>query len=171
MDINRYAMRAAAVALSLFAAAALPAQSGAQGAHNLAAPASEAAAVPGEGRVEIMVKQALLTLNDANLTNNYSVFHARLAPVFRREYSVEKFADIFKAFRDRAIDLSPIALFRPTYIEAPSLGDDGVLRMRGYFPTVPSRLYFDLAYADVGGKWMLFAINVDVKSPSQAAVR
>jgi hypothetical protein len=53
---------------------------------------------------EMLIKVSLLTFNDANLTNNYSVFHARLSKPFRDQYSPEKLAEGFKGFRDQKID-------------------------------------------------------------------
>ena len=51
--------------------------------------------VPSERPLEALVKSALLSFNDANLTGNYTVFHAKLSKPFRQQFTVEK----LKAFR------------------------------------------------------------------------
>ncbi len=117
--------------------------------------------------MEVMIKQALFTLNDANITGNYAVFHARLAPAFQRQYSAERFAEIFRAFRDNKIDIAPVAAYRPTMTEGPRIDNEGILRVNGFFPTAPSRLHFDLGYAEVDGAWKLFAIYVTLKSAKE----
>src|SRR5262245_60313669 len=62
--------------------------------------------VPPREQQEILIKTSLLTFNDANLTGNYTVLHARLATVFRNQFSAEQLADVFKSFRDQRINLS-----------------------------------------------------------------
>jgi len=52
----------------------------------LAATGAHAQRAPNTLVQQALVKVALLTFNDANLTGNYSVFHARLAKPFRDKY-------------------------------------------------------------------------------------
>jgi hypothetical protein len=57
----------------------------------LAVPAYAENALPTEQVQEKMIKTSLLTFNDANLTGNYTVLHARLAKPFREQFSPDKF--------------------------------------------------------------------------------
>ncbi len=156
-----------AASAALLVAIATVATARAQSAHSTAPAAAPTSGLPSNARMEMMIKQVLFTLNDAKLTGNYAVFHARLAPSFQRQYSVDRFAEIFQAFRDNNIDLSPMAVYRPTMTEGPRIDNEGILRVNGYFPTAPSRLHFDLGYAEVEGAWKLFAIYVTLKSAEE----
>ena len=51
-----------------------------------------------------MVKVALLTLNDANLTGNYNVLYAKMAKPFRERFSADTLKQAFKSFAGRHID-------------------------------------------------------------------
>src|ERR1700735_5544060 len=73
-----------------------------------AAPVS-AQTVPSATVQEILIKTSLLTFNDANITGNYDVFHARLAKPFRDQFPPQKLAEIFKGFRDQHVYLDLIA--------------------------------------------------------------
>ena len=53
------------------------------GALLLAGPARAENTVPSAILQEILIKTSLLTFNDANLTGNYTVMHAKLAKAFR----------------------------------------------------------------------------------------
>jgi hypothetical protein len=119
--------------------------------------------IPEAQHLEVLIKQALLMLNDANLANNYTVFHARIAPAFRRQYSVERIAAAFKVFRERGIDFALVAAHRPEMTEGPRIDSNGVLAMKGIFPTEPSRVHFDLTFANAEGKWLILGIHVNVK--------
>jgi hypothetical protein len=114
---------------------------------------------------EMLVKVSLLTFNDANLTGNYSVFHARLAKPFRDKYPPEQLAAGFKVFRDQKIDLDLVAAMQPIPVEDAKVDDRGVLRMKGYFGTQPSRVNYDLQFIMSDGEWKLFHITVNVKEP------
>ena len=39
---------------------------------------------------EILIKTSMLPLNDANLTGNYTVLHAKLAKPFRDQFSPDR---------------------------------------------------------------------------------
>src|SRR5262245_59186348 len=79
----------------------------------LAATGAHAQRAPSTLMQQMLVKVSLLSFNDANLTGNYSVFHARLAKAFRDKYSPEKVAEAFKGFRDQKLDLDLIATMQP----------------------------------------------------------
>ena len=48
--------------------------------------------VPSERALEALVKATLLTFNDANVTGNFTVFHAKLAKPFRQQFTPERLA-------------------------------------------------------------------------------
>jgi hypothetical protein len=114
---------------------------------------------------EMLIKVSLLTFNDANLTGNYSVFHARLSKPFRDKYSPEQIAAGFKGFRDQKVDLDLVAAMPPIPVEDAKVDDRGVLRIKGYFGTEPSRVNYDLQFVMSDGEWKLFHIAVNVKEP------
>jgi hypothetical protein len=132
------------------------------------APAASAAtpAKPPEGRVlEALVKTTLLSFNDAVMTGDYSVFHAKLSKPFRQQFTQEKLAQSFASFAEKGVDIGIISTFPPTFDSPPSIDSDGRLLVKGYFPTEPSRCYFDLKFIPGEGSWKLIAINVNVKKP------
>jgi len=44
-----------------------------------------------------------------------------------------------------------------------------MMRMAGFFPSVPTQVNFELAYAPVGGRWRLFALSVSFGQAAPAA--
>ena len=114
--------------------------------------------VPSERPLEALVKSALLSFNDANLTGNYTVFHAKLSKPFRQQFSVEKLKDAFKEFNEKSIDI--VSAMKPTYSTAPSVDGDGKLNVKGFFPTDPTRVNFDLSFIPSDSEWKLISINV-----------
>ena len=121
--------------------------------------------VPSERALEALVKTTLLTFNDANVTGNYEVFHAKLSKPFREQFSVERLARRFQEFNKKNIDFDVIAALKPSYDPAPKIDDQGRLLVKGHFPTEPLRVNFDLAFIPSDGEWKLISINVKIDDP------
>jgi hypothetical protein len=130
------------------------------------APAS-AQKVPSATLQEILIKTSLLTLNDAIVTGNYDVLHAKLSKPFREQFSPGKLAEVFKEFRDQHSRLDMIAAMAPISVEQPKVDDQGRLMLKGYFATTPNRVNYDLAFIMSDGEWKLVSIKVDVKKPAK----
>jgi hypothetical protein len=121
--------------------------------------------VPTERALEALVKTTLLTFNDANVTGNYEVFHAKLSKPFREQFPVERLARRFQEFNKKNIDFDVIAALKPSYDPAPKVDDEGRLLVKGHFPTEPLRVNFDLAFIPSDGNWKLISINVKIDDP------
>ena len=121
--------------------------------------------VPSERALEALVKTTLLTFNDANVTGNYEVFHAKLSKPFREQFSVERLARRFQEFSKKHVDFDIIAALKPGYDPPPKVDDDGKLLVKGSFPTEPLQVYFNLEFVPSDGEWKLIGINVKVGDP------
>ncbi len=116
--------------------------------------------LPTERGLEALVKSSLLSFNDANVTGNYTVFHAKLSKPFRQQFSPEKLKETFKEFAEKDIDIDIIAAMKPTYDPAPAIDDKGRLIVKGSFPTEPARVVFELDFIPSDAEWKLVSINV-----------
>ena len=124
--------------------------------------------VPGERALEALVKATLLSFNDANVTDNYTVFHAKLSKPFRQQFTPEKLKETFKTFADKDIDFDIIAAYKPVYDPEPRVDDEGKLLVKGWFPTEPARVAYDLKFIPSDGEWKLISINVKTeRAPSK----
>ncbi|MEI7870480.1 MAG: hypothetical protein WCK95_00115 [Alphaproteobacteria bacterium] len=130
----------------------------------LAAPAAQAQnKLPTERGLEALVKTSLLSFNDANVTGNYTVFHAKLSKPFRQQFSPEKLKETFREFAEKDIDIDIIAAMKPTYDPAPVIDGNGKLIVKGSFPTEPARVVFELDFIPSDAEWKLVRINVETK--------
>ena len=129
-----------------------------------AAPA-QAQKPPEPVQQEILIKTTLLTFNDANLTQNYSVLHSKLSKQFRDQFSPDRLKEVFKPFVEQKIDLDFIAAKAPLPAKAADIDDRGVLSLNGHFDSKPSHVFYDLGYVMSEGEWKPIKINVNVKPP------
>jgi hypothetical protein len=130
-------------------------------------PAQAENTLPSAQRQEILIKTTLLTFNDANLTGNYEVMHAKLAKAFRDKFSPDKLKQAFKSFIEQKVDLAPIVLKPPVATTESKIDGGGTLQLRGYFETAPSRVHYELDYVPSEGEWKPIGLNVRVKPANE----
>src|SRR5262245_16387774 len=123
--------------------------------------------IPNKAAQEVLIKTTLLTFNDANVTGNYTVLHAKGAKPFRDQFPPERLKEVFKAFVDNHIDFDIIAARTPLTTQEAKINDEGVLSLQGYFDTTPNHVYYDLNYILSEGEWKPIKINVNVKAPDK----
>lgn len=122
--------------------------------------------VPSDRVLEALVKTSLLSLNDANVTGNYAVLHAKLSKPFRDQFPPEKLKATFREFQTKNADFDIIAAMPPAYSPRPAVDEDGKLVVKGSFPTEPARLRFELEFIPSDGEWKLIRIYVKVDPKS-----
>lgn len=128
-----------------------------------AASSAAAQSIPSPLIQEVLIKSSLLTFNDAVVTDNFTVMHAKLSKPFRDQFPPDKLRTIFKTFVDNHVVFDLIAA-KPTIADSETkIDDDGVLRINGHFDTTPKQLKYHLGYIMSEGDWKLSAINVDIK--------
>jgi hypothetical protein len=109
--------------------------------------------------VLILIRSTLLALDQANKTGNYTVLRDLGAPAFQVN-SAARLAEIFAKQRNDNLDLSGVAAIDPQLSLLPQIEANGLMHMSGFFPSVPSQVNFDLAFAPVNGQWRLFGLSV-----------
>jgi hypothetical protein len=134
-------------------------------------PPAQAAAKPAQidrNGVLILIRSALIALDQGNKTGNYTVLRDLGAPAFQTN-TAARLAEIFVAQRRDNIDLSGVAVLDPQLTLLPQIEPNGMLRMAGFFPSVPTQVNFELLYAPVNGQWRLFGISVNLGQAAPAA--
>jgi hypothetical protein len=118
--------------------------------------------------VLILIRSTLLALDQANKTGNYTVLRDLGSPDFQAN-SDARLAEIFAQQRRDNIDLSGVAVIEPQLTLLPQIETNGMMHMAGFFPSVPTQVNFEVAYAPVGGRWRLFALSVSFGQAAPAA--
>jgi hypothetical protein len=126
--------------------------------------ANQAAPTPAQidrNGVLILIRSTLIALDHGNKTGNYTVLRDLGAPGFQSN-TAARLAEIFASQRKDNIDLSGVAVLDPQLNVLPQIEANGMLRMAGFFPSVPSQVNFDLLFAPVDRQWRLFGISVNI---------
>ena len=127
------------------------------------APAPRPASIDRNG-VLILLRSTLLALDHANKTGNYTVLRDLGSATFRA-YNAAQIADTFAPHRRDRLDLSGVSVLEPQLSAAPTIGADGLMRLEGVFPSVPSQVNFSLVFAPEDRIWRLAGLSLRL-SPS-----
>jgi len=115
-----------------------------------------------------LIRSAMIGLDHANRTGNYSVLRELGGPVLQ-QHSSAQLSDAFASLRASRIDLLPAAIIRPQLTEEPTISPQGLLQLAGFFPTQPNRIQFRIVYQPVNGQWKLAGMNVGLSAAPAAA--
>lgn len=117
----------------------------------------------------LLMRNALIALDQANKTNEYSVLRATASAAFQVN-STGKLSEIFAAQRREGLNLAYAAILEPRWTVEPQIEASGMIHMAGTFEVSPLPVVFDLLFTQQNGQWLLFGISVGlVQPPPQAA--
>lgn len=116
--------------------------------------------VPQAETLVVMIRTALLTLNDAVQTGNYTVLRDRASPAFRQANTASRLTRVFANLEEKRLDFSAVAIMSPQLTNAAIVGPEQRLHLQGHFPSKPLQINFEMLYEAVGGRWMLFGLSV-----------
>lgn len=118
--------------------------------------------------VLILVRSAVLALDQANKTGNYTVLRDLGSPNFRVN-TAARLAEIFASHRQQNLDLAGVAVLEPQLTMLPQIETNGMLHMAGFFPSVPAQVNFEMFYEPVDRQWRLFGISVNLSTGGPVA--
>ncbi|MEY2440034.1 MAG: hypothetical protein QOI34_1419, partial [Verrucomicrobiota bacterium] len=83
---------------------------------------------------------------------------------WQKQTTPEKLQASFSDFLDKDIDIPAVVKeLEPVFNQPASIDSDGVLTIKGYYPTKPNRVIFQLKYLEEDGDWGLVGIDVKLK--------
>jgi hypothetical protein len=124
----------------------------------------QASEVPEEADIKSMTESSLLSFGRAVKKKDFSTFYDGVATVWQKQTTPEKLEEAFKDFYGKNVDLpAAIKEMDPVFNHKPEINSDDVLIVKGYYPTTPNRIVFELKYLEEEGDWKLVGINVNLK--------
>ena len=117
--------------------------------------------LPKDKELKALAFDSLFAFNKAVQEKSFAQFHEeRLSPQFRKQFPLDKFTAAFQVFIDKGYDISNIAKSDPVFDIPPAIDSDGLLVLKGHYPTRPNKVTFKLTYVYESSAWKLLGINV-----------
>ena len=89
--------------------------------------------IPDDDEQDVLIRTTLMTLNDANMTGNYSVLIAKASKQFQTQISAEKLAATFEPFRTNKLFFESIVGADYDSYEKAQVDSEGALVLAGVF--------------------------------------
>jgi hypothetical protein len=118
----------------------------------------------------ILIRSALIGLDHANRTGNYSVLRELGGPALQK-HTPAQLSAAFANLRAAKVNLLMSAILTPQLTQQPKVAPEGLLQLVGFFPTQPQRIQFNIVYQPAGGEWRLAGISVSLVAPPQAEAK
>jgi len=129
-------------------------------------PSPPPVAMPDADKIVLLLRNTMITLNDAIQTGNFTVLHDIGAPSFRDANSAARLSREFTDLASRGVDLSATSIITPKLAEPPTLDQQkGMLHLKGYVPGQPVQIEFEVLYQAVNGQWRLFGLSIQPVTP------
>ncbi len=123
--------------------------------------------VPNAMEQEVLIKASLLTLNDANVTGNYAILHAKLSKPFREQFSADRLKQSFRQFSDQKADWEAIVAMPPVPTTKSHIDKSGALILRGFFDAGATHVVYELDFIPSEGEWKPSNLTVRMKPVSE----
>jgi hypothetical protein len=120
-----------------------------------------AAEIPSDDDQDVLIRTTLMTFNDANMTNNYSVLWAKSSKQIQSQVPVEKMASTFEVFRTKQLFFEDVVTADYESYEKATIDSEGALVLTGVFKTDEMQVKYKLRFIQNDKQWKLLAINVD----------
>jgi hypothetical protein len=126
-----------------------------------------AADIPDDDDQDVLIRTTLMTFNDANMTNNYSVFVAKASREFQSQFTAEKMAGAFEAFRKGELYFEDVVTADYASYEKAKIDNDGALVLAGVFKTDVMEVKYRLRFIQNDKVWKVAGINFDATRKKQ----
>jgi|SRR6478672_6766151 hypothetical protein len=119
--------------------------------------------MPGPSAQEVLVKSILATLNDAVVTDNFTVLHAKISKPFRDQFPPEKLRAVFKDLVEKHAVFDAVVAEKMIPDEDAKIDENGVLKLKGHFQTTPKQVKYQLGFIQSEGAWKLSGVTIDIE--------
>lgn len=125
-------------------------------------PDASKGALPTDGELQYLVRETMLSFNNALQTEDFSEFYSNVSKQWQKQTSADAMKSSFQSFIDGEANISEIRDMTAELQDKKTRKQAGynLLDVKGKYDTSPIDTTFDLSYIAEGGEWKLFKIQV-----------
>jgi len=116
--------------------------------------------IPAEDELVALTNRSMMLLAQAVNGDDFSDFYGSIATLWKQQITKEKLREQMAVFIDKKISLTIIEGVSPVFSEKPYFDKDGLLVLKGRYPTQPYWVEFELDFFNEESQWKLFGFNV-----------
>jgi hypothetical protein len=118
--------------------------------------------VPAQAELARMANTALLDFNDAVQAKDFTKFLGKTSSRWQKQTTAPELQKIFQEFIDKNVNIAGIKDVQPQFEPMANINDEGLLLLKGHYPTQPAQVQFALKYVRELEGWKLIGVEVKV---------
>lgn len=124
--------------------------------------------VPQEPVINEAVQEALLAFNEAVQKKSFQSFSNVISRSWRSQLTETRFFTAFQAWLDAGIDFGGIRGMRAVFSEPPRFNSSGLLVVKGFYDTAPTKLLFSMQFINEMPKWRLVSLELSLADTAKS---
>jgi len=116
--------------------------------------------IPPEDQQVLLTNHSMSLLAQAVSRDDISDFYGSIAKYWQQQITKDKLRERLAVFIEKKISLTIIEGVAPVFSEKARIGPDGLLVLKGRYPTHPYEIEFELDFYYEDSEWKLFGFNV-----------
>jgi hypothetical protein len=116
--------------------------------------------IPSADQVVALTNRSMMLLAQAVSRDDFSDFYGSIAKLWQQQITKDKLREQLVVFIEKKISLTIIEGVTPVFSEKPYLDKDGLLVLKGRYPTQPYWVEFELDFFNEESQWKLLGFNV-----------
>ena len=119
--------------------------------------------LPDDKQARALVTETMLKFNECLHKRNFDSFYDNTSTLWQSQTTPEQVNRAFKPFLDANINLDFVKDMKVIFDEPPRFNSEGYLLIKGYYPSQPNRVIFDIKYVFELPKWKLLGVTINIK--------
>ena len=124
---------------------------------------SSSARVPSEEELVKLVVDSTDVFVESVAEKSMVRFNRHASNLWQKQYTAEKLNEVFGSFFPPHNDLTSLINMSPQFTAKPTINENGVLAIAGFYPTKPIRFNFQHEYIYEGLGWKLYGYSVNIE--------
>ncbi len=124
---------------------------------------TEVATMPSEKEQIKLVSESIHVFAVSVKEKSMSKMFNHVSNLWQKQFSITKFDETFGSFYQFGDALMVFDQYSPQFTDKASINEDGILLLKGLYPTKPNQLHFEQKYIYEGLSWKLASFNVNIK--------
>jgi hypothetical protein len=124
---------------------------------------TETATMPSEKEQIKLVSETFHIFAVSVKEKSMSKMFNHVSNLWQKQFSIAKFDETFGSYYQFGDDLMVLDHHSPQFSDKASINEDGVLLLKGLYPTKPKQVHFEQEYIYEGLSWKLTRFNIDIK--------
>ncbi|WP_299487269.1 hypothetical protein [Acaryochloris sp. IP29b_bin.137] len=119
--------------------------------------------LPSEAEQVKLVNESVLIFAASVNDKSMEKFYSSISVLWQQQCTIQQLDEAFTSLYKLDLDLTVLKHFSPIFNNQPSIEENVVMPITGFYPTQPKQVHFELKYLYEGQSWKLMHFSTNIK--------